>query len=112
MKAITARIRATGLTMAPGRITAEAQSWWQLAIGRTIAVPDIGTAAYIMFGSLVTGRGDMVSACGFAGITWREDINPRSLVRCLRVGGLPGCDQPAQQTEKSTHERFRKIVAL
>jgi len=98
--------------MVPGHITEEAQSWLQLAIDRTIAVPDTGMVAYIMSGSLVTGRGGMVSKCGSAVITSREDTKPSPLAQRLRIRGLPRCDQSTQQTEKSANERFRKIVAL
>jgi hypothetical protein len=82
VKAITPRIRATDLTMAPGHITAEAQSWWQSAIDRTTAVPGTGMAASIMSGSLVTGRGGTVSRCGYVAIMSREDIEPLRLVQC------------------------------
>ena len=71
MKAITPHIPATD----PVHITEEAQSWSQLAIDRTIAVPDIGMAACIMSGDLVTGRGGMAGKCGSVAITWREDTS-------------------------------------
>jgi hypothetical protein len=105
-------IQATDRPTAPGRITEEAQSWSQLAIDPTIAVPDTGMAAYIMSGSLVTGRGGMADKCGSAVIMSREDTKPCPLVQCFRVSKLPSCDQSAQQTEKSANERLGKIVAL
>ena len=59
--------------MAPGHIMEGAQSWSRLAIDHTIAVPGIGMGARIMSGGLATGRGGIVSACGFVDITSRVD---------------------------------------
>ena len=87
MKATTPHIQATGLITVPGHITGEAPSWSRLAIDRTIAVLGIGTAAHIMFGSLVTGRGGMVSKCGFVAITSCEDIEPRAIQHCRDGSG-------------------------
>jgi hypothetical protein len=73
VKAITPHIQAMDLTMAPGRITEEAQSWSQWAIGRTIVDPGIGTVARITSGGLVTGLGGTGSKYGFVVITSCED---------------------------------------
>jgi hypothetical protein len=111
-KGTTVHIQATRLTMVPGHITAEAQSWSQLATGRTTAGPGIGTAERIMSGGLVTGRGGMGSKYGSVAITSCEDSELRG-GQYRRCGSrLPSCDQSTQQAKKSADECFRKIVAL
>ena len=87
MKAITAHIRVTDLTTAPGHIMEGAQSWSQLAIDHTIAAPDIGMAACITSGGLATGRGGMASEFGFVAITSLEDTNV--FVCCSAAGPRP-----------------------
>jgi len=91
---------------------AAAQSWLRSAIGRTIAGPDIGMAAHITSGSLVTGHGGTVSMSGSAAITSCGDTKRLLLLRYSDVGRLPGCDESTQQTERRADERFQKIVAL
>jgi hypothetical protein len=59
----------------------EAQSWSRLVIDHIIADPDIGMAACITSGSLVTGHGGMASECGSVVITSREDTKPAFLVQ-------------------------------
>ena len=70
------------------------------------AAPDTGMAACITFGGQDTGGIDTARESGYMVITLREDTN------LFRVGGLPGCDQATQQTEKSADEHFRKVMAL
>ena len=93
MKAITAHIRVTDLTTAPGHIMEQAQSWSQLAIDHTIEGPDIGMAACITSGGLATGRGVMASEFGFVAITSLEDTKVLRLLQRRRATALPSSDQ-------------------
>jgi hypothetical protein len=108
VKVITPLIRAITV---PDHITAEAQSWWPLAIDLTIAALDTGIGGRIMSGGLVTGHGGMGGKCGSVAITSREDTSSPPVARRPNVSGLPGRDQSTQQTEKSADERFKKIMA-
>ncbi len=110
MKAITPHLQAMDLTMAPGRITEEAQSSSQLAIGRTIVDPGIGTVARIIFGGLVTGRGGTGSTYGSVVITLCEDTEVCAVRHPCYGKRLPSRNEPTNQAEKSANERFRKVV--
>src|SRR5437867_12605688 len=71
-------IQAMVRTMAPGRITAEAQWWLPSGIDLIIEVPDIGTAARITSGSQDTGAGGTANRSGSAATTSCEDTRPSS----------------------------------
>ena len=72
----------TGPTMAPGRITVEAQLWSLSEIDLIIEVPGIRTAARIMSGGQDTGAGGTANTSGSVGTTWYADTKKACFRKC------------------------------